>query len=150
MLLTHTLLSYAGLDAYLVFRSGEPWERRIKKERLHGILLGRRSFMYLSGTGALYLFITIIHPLLFRRTQEDGSTAVILPFLPLMAMSVYCAVGLVAYWRQAYYQHVRKQDCISQYCEIESESARLRTNDMHSQSSDADVAQTILSQSFPY
>jgi len=48
--------------------------------------LGLLSGLYIAGLAGLQLFYSVVHPLRF----EDR-----LPFLPLMAVSVYCSVGVL-------------------------------------------------------
>lgn len=47
------------------------------------------EMVYLAGLVLLQLFVSILHPLLLAPK---------LPFLPLMATSVYCGAGLVSIW----------------------------------------------------
>lgn len=45
---------------------------------------------YVAGASAVFLYAEVLHPRMFG----DG----VLPFLPLMAVSVYGAVGVVVCW----------------------------------------------------
>ena len=54
-----------------------------------GLGYGWLETAYLAGLVPLQLFVSIVHPAMFAPK---------LPFLPLMATSVYCGVGLVGLW----------------------------------------------------
>lgn len=84
----HSLLAYVCLDTYHRRR------QRMAGRPPTGIHFATGEKIYISGLGVIHMFVSFLHPRLFRRA--DGS--VILPFLPLMVMSVYCAVGMVYTW----------------------------------------------------
>jgi len=59
---------------------------------------------YLALLVAVYIFTSVLHPRIFRRA--DGT--VMLPFLPLMAMSVSCAIGLIYAWALTLLRYYQK------------------------------------------
>ena len=71
---------------------------------------------------AVFVFKNYVHPALFVSVSLDTSTSpptrvktTRFEFLPLMAMSVTCAVALVAYWYRLYIVHRRKMIALEQY-----------------------------------
>eukprot|EP00050_Salpingoeca_kvevrii_P015916 m.51117 g.51117 ORF g.51117 m.51117 type:complete len:507 (+) comp6588_c0_seq2:1-1521(+) len=61
--------------------------------RVLEVRLGLLEKVYLAGIVVLQVFVGIVHPLVFGQR---------LPFLPLLATSAYCAVGVLYAWLGAY------------------------------------------------
>eukprot|EP00927_Polykrikos_kofoidii_P049206 TRINITY_DN43301_c0_g1_i1.p1 TRINITY_DN43301_c0_g1~~TRINITY_DN43301_c0_g1_i1.p1 ORF type:complete len:594 (-),score=67.54 TRINITY_DN43301_c0_g1_i1:79-1860(-) len=105
MYMIHVVFSFVMLKKYHTAR-----KRERKSTEVDGIaevtVFSTLEKCYLAGLLPLYVFTNFVHPHLFRRA--DGS--VILPFLPLLATSEYCAVGLIYAWKlslQRFHQKVR-------------------------------------------
>ena len=60
-------------------------------------LLGRGQLAYLLGLAPLELYCSFLHAPLWRGA---------LPFAPLMATSVYCALGVVGFWAAQFGRYV--------------------------------------------
>jgi len=78
LLLTHVVAQYA----VIVTHFEEIFSREIKWQEI----LTYKQLVYLTGLPLLQLFYSIIHPLVFKER---------LPFLPLLFISVYSAVGVL-------------------------------------------------------
>ena len=89
---------------------------------------------YSAAVACVFVFKNFIHPVYFVTTTVDHSTTpptthreVKMEFLPLMLMSVVCAVGLVVYWLRLFAQHRRKMEALEQYkVRIKRQPARAR------------------------
>ena len=78
--------------------------------------LSPRQIVYLVGLAVVYLFYAVAHPLLFRRV--DPVTAEVterLPFLPLMLISSYTALGLIQCWLETHWSLYRRLSLINTY-----------------------------------
>lgn len=123
--LTHWVASHTLLDA------GVRAAQRRRRIAEVGISLQGPWRAYLVLLAAVYAF-TLVHPLVmrcgavpllpaFRRRsprsplRSDANGALRLPFLPLMATSVTCALGMVYVWGWLAVEHLRKQQAIDQY-----------------------------------
>ncbi len=87
----HMILSYLSLDRY--HRSEQKALRIRQSER--GVRFTFMERLYLVGMLPLFIFVEFGHPLLMKNK---------LPFLPLLLMSTYCALGLVYVWHLAHRQ----------------------------------------------
>lgn len=108
----HMLLSYVSLDRY---HRSEQRAIHIDKSK-RGIRFTSMEHMYLCGIGVLFVFVEFLHPLLFTKI-EKGEKIIKMPFLPLMLMSIYCAVGLMYTWYLSYKQYLSKIKRIMSYAE---------------------------------
>ena len=68
-------------------------------EQIHGALLTRVDQLTFATLTCVLLFMEIIHPIFFMPSGR-------LEFLPLMATSVICAVGLTWCWVESYNQMI--------------------------------------------
>lgn len=68
-------------------------------EQIHGALLTRVDQLTFATLACVLLFMEIIHPIFFMPSGR-------LEFLPLMATSVICAVGLTWCWVESYNQMI--------------------------------------------
>ena len=66
---------------------------QLPKETLK--LLGRWEQAYLGGLVMIEVYNQCIHPLLFKAS---------LPFVPLMLISIYCALGMLYFWAGQLYK----------------------------------------------
>jgi hypothetical protein len=71
---------------------------------------------YLMGLVAVYVFYAVIHPLLFCRVDPaTGEVTERLPFLPLMLISAYTALGLIQCWFETHWSLYRRLSIINTY-----------------------------------
>lgn len=134
--LTHWVASHTLLD------HGVRAAQRRRRIAEIGISLRGPWRAYLALLAAVYGF-TLVHPLVMRcgtaaqlllppagvrhpaltlspaPSGDDG--ALRLPFLPLMATSVACALGMVYVWGWLAVEYMRKQKAIDQYHQAEKE-----------------------------
>ena len=110
----HMLLSYVSLDRY----------HRSEQRAIHietskrGIRFTTMEHMYLWGIGVLFLFVEFVHPVMFVKIHPTtGEKTLSMPFLPLMLMSIYCALGLMYAWYLSYKQYIAKIKRIMSYAE---------------------------------
>ena len=109
----HMLLSYVSLDRY---HRSEQRAIHIEQSR-RGIRFNSLEHLYLCGLGVLLLFVEFIHPIFFVKYNADNEKIVMMPFLPLLMMSIYCASGLIYTWYLSYKQYVSKIKRIMSYAE---------------------------------
>jgi|TARA_B110000208_G_C11656833_1_gene390106 alpha-1,3-glucosyltransferase len=109
----HMLLSYVSLDRY---HRSEQRAIHIDKSK-RGIRFTTTEHLYLCGIGVLFVFVEFIHPVMFVKINKMGESTVVMPFLPLMLMSIYCAIGLMYTWHLSYKQYIAKIKRIMSYAE---------------------------------
>lgn len=81
------------------------------------ILLYYGESLYLAGFPLLQLFVSVIHPWYFRAAPTKTMEELVdwdmepaqpsMQFLPLMATSVYCAIGIIWAWLRFSYLYFR-------------------------------------------
>ena len=83
------------------------------------ILLLHVESLYLIGLPCLQLFVSLVHPWLSRTSIPDAATNLVylegetassngtMDFLPLMATSVYCSIGIIWAWLRLSYVYMR-------------------------------------------
>ncbi|ONK71805.1 uncharacterized protein A4U43_C04F12580 [Asparagus officinalis] len=91
LLVIHSTLMWAGFSLYFSKKTAhESTTKTISKDSdQENILIGWVGFCYLFGLVFIEIWGQILHPYLF------GSK---LQFLPLMLISVYCAIGMMYSW----------------------------------------------------
>jgi alpha-1,3-glucosyltransferase len=75
---------------------------------------------YLAGFPLLQLFVSVIHPRLFRAAPTATVQELVdwdmvpsrpkMEFLPLMATSMYCAIGIIWSWLKMSYLYFKSHD----------------------------------------
>jgi alpha-1,3-glucosyltransferase len=108
----HMLLSYVALDR---FHRSEQRAIHIEKSK-RGIRFNTIEHLYLCGLGLVVVFSEFLHPIFFVK-EINGEKVTTMPFLPLLFMSIYCAIGLIYAWYLSYKQYLSKIKRIMSYAE---------------------------------
>ena len=81
-----------------------------------GIRFNTIEHLYLCGLGLVVVFSEFLHPIFFVK-EINGEKVTTMPFLPLLFMSIYCAIGLIYAWYLSYKQYLSKIKRIMSYAE---------------------------------
>ena len=113
LVVTHTICAFSVLDW---FHTNRKRESRIKNSGLMSLCLRFVDAVYLTGL-ALVFCLYEYGPMVERLVVERPEKRVLerYPFLPLMAVSIYCAVGVLKCWIDLYLLLGRKQQAIESY-----------------------------------
>jgi len=117
LLVTHAWFAFAALDT---FHTKRKQEARMRNSGLMALCSARLADgVYLMGlclVFAVYEYGAIVESMIrFRIASHPQALLHRYPFLPLMLVSVYCALGVAKCWSDMYVLLARKQQAIESY-----------------------------------
>lgn len=85
------------------------------------LIIGALENLYIAGFPLLQVFVSVVHPYFFSsasatiagelladQAEQADLAKPAMEFLPLMATSVYCAIGLIWSWLRLSYLYIQE------------------------------------------